>query len=247
MEPQTGPDERMPLNLSHPAAEQIVELLYGEIAPQAKRDLLAHFKICPDCAAKAARWQRTRGELDDWKIAPAPPLSFRRPHPGFKWAAAAGLMLLASLLGAQLSAARSEGRQIQRTVEQTWAAKVEPVIEAKAVAAVQREMARATSVRQQEMARLAEAVTAAASSESRRLLAEFIQTTDQKRALDYQLIRAQILRLESKYVDDSQALRKDLETVAVLTEGSLRRAQDEIVTLASFAQPARQDLAPLKQ
>ena len=52
------------------------------------------------------------------------------------------------------------------------------------------------------------------------------------------MLQQQMERAESRRLEDYAALKADLDTVAVLTETGLRRAERQLVQLAGYAQPA---------
>jgi len=69
-------------------------------------------------------------------------------------------------------------------------------------------------------------------------LAAYKRSAEEKLALDNKLILSALDKLDADRQSDYASLRKELETVAVLTQDSFQRAQQQIVTLASFSQPA---------
>jgi len=52
------------------------------------------------------------------------------------------------------------------------------------------------------------------------------------------MLREELDKSESQRLADLVALKKDLDTVAVMTDASLRRTQRQMVELADYAQPA---------
>ena len=74
--------------------------------------------------------------------------------------------------------------------------------------------------------------------ETERLLAEFARSDAENRSDDQQLIFAALRQFEAKHSADLRSLRKELETVAVLTEDRLQEAQGQIVRLAAYTQPS---------
>jgi hypothetical protein len=69
-------------------------------------------------------------------------------------------------------------------------------------------------------------------------LAEFKTAADERREADNKVIFTAIAKVEADRVADYAALHKDLETVAVLTERGFNQAQEQLVTLANYTQPA---------
>jgi len=70
-----------------------------------------------------------------------------------------------------------------------------------------------------------------------RELAAYRLNAEEKLAQDNKLILSALGKLDADRQADYASLRKELETVAVLTQDSLQQAQQQIVTLASLSQP----------
>jgi hypothetical protein len=68
-------------------------------------------------------------------------------------------------------------------------------------------------------------------------LEDYAKSSAEARAAENKVIFAAIARVDADRISDSAGLRKDLETMAVLTEDSFRKAQQQIVTLASYSRP----------
>jgi hypothetical protein len=68
----------------------------------------------------------------------------------------------------------------------------------------------------------------------RALIDQLSRTIAENRVRDQEAVVATLRELESRRTADLQSLRSDLETVAALTEDSLRRAQNQLVRLASY-------------
>lgn len=99
-----------PGDMKHPAREEWMEFIYGELAPAPHAGLAAHLKECPACAQQVAQWRTTMAALDEYKFAALPPRRSRRPV--LKWAIAAALMIGLGLgFGASFLLAKSSVRQ----------------------------------------------------------------------------------------------------------------------------------------
>jgi hypothetical protein len=82
-------------------------------------------------------------------------------------------------------------------------------------------------------ARLAKAEAEVA--ETRAMLAELsTNVADDRRRSDVALVKA-LEKLEARHANELRAMRKDLETVATLTEVGFRSAQNQIVRLAGYS------------
>ena len=90
--PPTTPDD-----MKHPAREEWMDYLYGELPKPQRADLAAHLKSCPSCAAQVARWGAVQSRLDDWQLPDTK--RPRRQFAAFKWAIAAAFMIAALGIG----------------------------------------------------------------------------------------------------------------------------------------------------
>ncbi|MDB6067572.1 MAG: putative transrane anti-sigma factor [Pedosphaera sp.] len=69
-------------------------------------------------------------------------------------------------------------------------------------------------------------------------LDQYKKAADDRRNEDHRLLLAAIGKVDADRQADYVSLRKELETVAVLTEDSFQQAQRQIVTLANYSQTA---------
>ena len=101
----TSPD-----HMKHPAQEEWMDFLYGELPKAQRADLAAHLKSCPSCAAQVARWGAVQEQLDDWQL-PETRRSWRIPAP-VRWAMAAAFLIAA--LGIGFGAGRASSTKALR-------------------------------------------------------------------------------------------------------------------------------------
>jgi hypothetical protein len=78
---------------------------------------------------------------------------------------------------------------------------------------------------------LTEQATKAATAEAQSLIADFAKAFEEKRAEEQRVTLAALQQISTKYAQDFSGLRKELETVAVLTEAGLRQAHSEIANI----------------
>jgi hypothetical protein len=69
--------------------------------------------------------------------------------------------------------------------------------------------------------------------ELQKSFAEFAQTQDERRGMDHRAVLAALQEFQSRQAEAYAGLRKELETVAVLTEAGLRQAHTEIANVNS--------------
>jgi len=190
--------------VSHPAQEEWMAWLYGELSRGNQAKLTAHLKQCPECEARVGRWREAMGLLDEWEIAPH---SLRRvaSPPILKWAAAAAVILA-------LGVGFGTGRLFSTGPRNS--------------AALRKEIQREVSVE----------FKARWEDQRKQLVVEVTRAIEEKRAEDGKLILAALRQIDAAHRADYNSLRKELETVAVLTQNSLQQAQQQIINLASFSQ-----------
>ncbi len=197
--------------------------LYGEAAPERKRELDAHLAQCGLCAERVAEWRAGMAALDTWTLPARRRAPLRLPVPLLKWAAAAALVLgVGFALGRQASPAAGEVTALRATVTQL-------------AAAMERERATTAS-------NAVAAAAAVANAETIRLLSEYASMSENRRTEDHQAVALAFRTVESRLA----RLRAELETVAVNTEDGLVRTHASLAHLASLAaaDPVKPDPLP---
>ena len=215
--------------MTHPTDTEWVSFIYGEIPPQETARLEAHLRDCPVCRSQVQEWRQTGKALDSWKLSGAKPVLAKFPQ--WKWAAAAAL-----ILGIGFGAGRFSGRaQTEASISQKLRGEMQI-----SLALAREELARELDRRVE----TASAKTLAQSvSETRHLVAEVKTTAARDRGEDRAVLLSALQSLEEKRAAEFKSLRKELETVAVLTEESLQRAQSQLVRLAGYT-PENADGSP---
>ena len=205
--------------MKHPDATEWIAFLYGELAPERKRELKAHLAGCAVCAAEMTNWRSGMAALDDWKL-PATRQNTRWVLPVLKWAAAAGLVLsMGFVIGRQTSPVNAELVELKATVAQL-----------------------AESVQRERGVNLTNSVniaTAAANTETLRLLSEYSQLQAEQRTTDQQAIALTLRSFETRL----GRLRTELETVALNTENGFEQTRENLTRLASYSAPLPNDAA----
>ena len=196
--------EGKPEPMKHPAEEQWMSYVYGELPAAKKREFTAHLDGCPECREQVARWRGTMNALDDWKM--ATPVKSKETQHLLKWGIAAALMIGIGL-GFGVSQGLSNNSQRESALREKLQKEVRSEI--KVQLTQQRE----------------------------HILAEVTKVMDEKRAEDNRATLVALRQMNAAHRADYNSLHKDLETMAVLTETSLRQAQQQIVTLANYSDP----------
>jgi hypothetical protein len=214
--------------MNHPAREEWMSYLYDESNSEEHASLAAHLAVCPDCKGKVGEWRAARSDLDTWQVsAKRPRVALARPL--VKWAAAAALVLATGVGIGRLTSATPDVRQMR--------AALEPEIR-------QHLRQEFTQLLRQELDKNVSATLAASNEQTKQLLTEFAKAVETKRTEDNQTIYAALNRLESQRVADYVSLKKDLDTVAIMTEAGLRHTQQQLVQLADYSEPTNPSNSP---
>jgi hypothetical protein len=217
-------------DMNHPGTEEWMSYLYGESSGAGRKRLRAHLAACEPCRAKVNGWERTTKQLSVWQFEPA----LRRPsqaQPVLRWAIAAMFLILCGFVAGQTTKGNL-------TEELRGAVRQEVSAETAAQFAAKLREARLQLVAEVEknVERAATDVLDNANSEAERLVAEAIKTLNELREEDRQRFVQVLQRLESQRTTELVALRKELETVAVLTDRSFEQAQRQLLQLANYTQ-----------
>lgn len=234
--------------MNHPKHEEWVPYLAGEASSETQKRLSGHLQSCSECAAEVAGWQRSIGRLDRWKL----PRLTRSRHewlePAIKWGIAAALVLGMGFTIGRWSgpAARDTAalrEELQASLEKSLVSEMRRQLSADLQTAPAANRAQITNEFQAQLTgALNQALAGAAevsSTETRRLLGEFVKVLNEARGEDQQTMLAQLDRLQQRHAADYLALRKDLETVAATTDDELRRTQQGLRHFAADNTTAR--------
>jgi hypothetical protein len=217
-------------DLTHPSPEEWMEYLYSEATPNQRQTLSAHAERCEPCRVRLANWERARSLLDRDRNS-ATTLRKMRTSGFLKWAAAFAI-LASGIYGTVKGTVNAHQiTELRNSVEQSVRASLEPEIKSK-LAAQQTETMEGLRT---ELAKIRENAAAAARASDRQLLDSIAAITTDTRSKDREFLISALQQLEEKRSNELSALRKELETVAVLTEANFKKAQQQIVQLASFS------------
>ena len=203
--------------MNHPKPEEWAPYLFGEAGPVAGRRLKAHLATCPECRAHISGWKRSVERLDAWELPRTEP-SRALFAPALRWAVAALLVVgIGFGLGRLTAAPRVSSGELHALV----------------AGEVRGELARAQRQTTNALAALETRRIQAADLQSRSLLQGFTEVLAQARAQDRQAVLALFRELEEQHTTAYVALRKDLETLASLTDDQLRQARFRLMEFAA--------------
>jgi hypothetical protein len=209
--------------MNHPTNEEWMSFLYNEVYADEHARLTGHLQDCATCQGRVTEWRAAQKSLDGWQPAPrragrkaARPL-FARPI--LKWAAAAVFFAGIGFGAGRLSMLAAVSPQKLR-------AAIEPEIRRQ----LHEEFAQTM---REELDKSAAATLAA----SRGMIAAYAEKAENARAEDNHAISTALDRLASQQTDDYVSLKKQLDTVAVLTDAGLRHTENQVAELVDYSQP----------
>jgi anti-sigma factor RsiW len=213
--------------MKHPNEQEWMSYLYGESNATERAELTKHLSHCADCTAMMNEWQATRKSLDGWRLE----LGRNRPRalrprsariqPALTWAAAAAIVLAIGFGLGRIASAASGVEKARAELRQEFAQ----------LRSQQAEFLHA------ELNKASVETLAASGEQTRALLADYAAALELKLGDDQDAIYAALDKLDTQRLADYVALKKDLDTVAVLTDAGLRHTQQELIQLADAAQP----------
>jgi hypothetical protein len=189
-----------------------MSFLYGECAPERRRELDAHLSACPVCAGQVQTWRSSMNVLDAWPL-PAKRHARRQWMPALKWAAAAAVVLAVGIgIGRQTSNARTEVAGLKNSI-------------AELTAMVEREHNYNFSN--------SLALAATANTETLRLMGDYARLQQEQRASDQEVIKTALRSFDLRL----GRVRSDLQTVAVNTEAGFEQTHENLAQLVSYSMP----------
>jgi anti-sigma factor RsiW len=198
--------------MKHPDQESWISYLYHDDLPPGRRaELESHLAACRSCRDRLASWNRVRQHLDTRRI---PARTLRFPSAPNLLRLAATLMVLAAgmALGRYALADRPDLESFRVQIREELAAELR-------------------SDWQDSLS----AAKAAQRADLDFLLAEFAAALEQQRRQDLGAVQQAMLQLDHQHRSDHASLRRDVETVAMLTDASFRLAHEQLVQVASVA------------
>jgi anti-sigma factor ChrR (cupin superfamily) len=214
--------------MKHPNEQELMAYLYGESSPAGRAGLTEHLSQCAECAARMTEWRATRTSLDGWQLESwaSKPRALRsripRVQPALTWAAAAAIVLAAGFGLGRMASAASGVEQARAELRQEFAQ----------LRSQQAELLHA------ELSKAATDTLVASGEQTRALLADYATALELKLGDDQDAIYSALNKLDTQRLADYVGLKKDLDTVAVLTDAGLRHTQQELIQLADATQPA---------
>jgi hypothetical protein len=209
--------------MTHPTREDWMSYIYDELPLESRSAIQAHLDLCPACREQVEKWQRVSGSLDQYRL---PRRKQPLPHAGIiRWAAAAAFVALAAVGAMRVMALQREVTQLQSAMPGGLRREVEAAVRLEITSKMRAELEAARAEANAQAARMAKA-------EAQAMIDTVSQRLEAQRVADKQTTFSVLQKLSAQHAGDYAALRKELETVAVLTEAGFQRALNQIATLA---------------
>jgi hypothetical protein len=216
--------------MKHPDREEWVPFLFGEANRETKQRLAQHLDSCPDCTREIEAWRRSLGKLEQWRLPKARTPTRFVVEPALKLALAATLALAAGLLIGRITVPKAANpNEIRASVE----ASVRSSLEAEMRGALEDLAARTSNQVSASELRVANA----SALETQRLWRGMLDVLNTTRTEDARAVQALLRRYQSQHDQEFVALRKDLETLASMTDDELRQARFNLIQLAASSSP----------
>ena len=234
---------------NHPTQEQWMDYLYGEMKTPEKKALEAHVKSCVPCLEKKQEFGGTMDRLDAWRVVLPEKVSLKagmnRFQPVVKWAAAAALLVTTGFAAARFSQPQVDVAAITAQVSERVVTQVQAPLEVKMKEAseVAAEMAIANAREPLDMVVASRIQEIALRAQSEAMLAmreemdELSMHLASLREEDRKRMTQALKTFETQWLAEYRKMREDLERVALFSDESFRKAQQQLVQLASYSEP----------
>lgn len=204
--------------MKHPNSETWAAYLAGDL-PKAEQITAAdHLKTCPECAAQITQWKAAIDHLERWRL-PRRNARSRSGFPILKWAAAAIIVLGLTFVLGRIST-------LPATDLDSVRAALAPELKGAVISEIE------TKFRQEWADRLVQQIAQSADDANARLRNDLLRTLRLSSELDQKAVLTLIERLKSDMNANYLSLRKDLETVASLTDSQIQQARLGLIRLA---------------
>jgi myo-inositol-1-phosphate synthase len=231
-----------------------MDYLYGEMQSEEKKALEAHVKVCATCLEKKQEFGGTMETLDAWRVEVPRKVSLKagvnRFQPVVKWAAAAALLVTTGFAAARFSQPPVDIAAITAEVTEQVTVRVQDPLEARmkeaSEAAAELAVANAREKLEMEVAARIQEISLRAQTEAmlamREELEEITADVTAMRDEDRKRLNQVLKTFETQWLAEYRKMREDLERVALFSDESFRKAQRQLVQLASYNQPAMESL-----
>ena len=211
-----------------------MSFIYGESDAPERARLQQHLDGCGECRAEVKQWRAAGKHLDAWKL-PKQARVQTLLAPAVKWGLAACLVLGLGFAASQARASQQDLAELRDAMKAQQAEQEQTAREMRASIEAMRASAAESALAElrREISTAQERALAAATARTEQLMTDFARTVSAKRLADQEAITALLAEMESRRVEEMREFRKELETVAILTQASFQRAENQLVRLAA--------------
>ncbi|UCG49049.1 MAG: zf-HC2 domain-containing protein [Phycisphaerales bacterium] len=210
--------------MRHPADEEWMAYLYGEVERSTAARLEGHLRECSRCEGEVSRWRSVMSVLDEWRL----PEPARGPRgagnlraAAFRWAVAAAVLIGVGYIAASVARRPDVGR-----LRAVLASELEPVIRQNVLEQVNRELQSALAADnardRERLERVKEELTSQYQRETNELAANMLAASGM---VTNELLKGLILRLDSEQLQERYQLAVALEKIQ-----SDRRRDNEVIS-----------------
>jgi hypothetical protein len=221
--------------MKHPHREEWIPYLFRETDPETKKRLAAHLNACPECAAELHGWRMSLQRLDAWKTPKAPRRMLPALSSGMALAAAAVLVLGLGFMGGRLFSASVDSRHVRAELVSSLKAALIPELRREMAGEIDRRIEKFDRDFSEAVAKAKAEAIEGSTSETAHALQQLIAAIRSDRAEDQQAAAGWVDDLRKQHDTDFVSLRKDLETVAALTDEQIRAARMKLIELTAVS------------
>jgi len=219
--------------MKHPHPDEWVPYLFRETDPETKKRLAAHLNSCPECAAELHSWRMSLQRLDAWKVPVVPQRRVPAFSPALTLAAAAVLVLGLGFMGGRLFSSSTHSPPVSRELESSLRAALIPELRQQVrqelAGEIDRQIEKSNRDFSDALAKAKAESIESSTAETAHALEQLIAAIRSDRAEDRRAAAGWVDDLRKQHDTDFVSLRKDLETVASLTDEEIRQAHMKLM------------------
>jgi phosphopantetheine adenylyltransferase len=189
----------------------------------------------------------TQERLDEWRVTVPPKLRLAGEWPSaLKWAAAAALLVSTAFAAGRFSKPEVDLVAVQASLARPIEESVEKQVQGRMralhaeVEALREQAKKAQTEMAAQMQTLSEKTLAEALAANQQQMEQLARTVTALRDEDRKILYASLREMEAQLALENRKLREGIETVALLTDRSLRDARRKLVQLASYSLPVQE-------
>gem|GEM_PF-1355035 len=216
--------------MAHPADEEWMAYLYGEVDRSTAGRLEGHLRECPRCEGEVARWRSVMSALDEWRLPEQARGAGNLRAGALRWAVAAAVLIGVGYIAARVARRPDVGR-----LRAVLASELEPVIRQSVLEQVNREVQSALAADdardQEELERVKEELTLEYQRETKELAANILAASGM---VTSELVKGLMLRWDSEQLQERYQLAVALEKIQSDQRRDNEVISGSLITLADY-------------